>query len=159
MSGPMPPQGGPSPQQIAQMRQQFIQEAQRLGITPEELQARQRQHLTTEAAKQGLTVEQYVLKLRERQIRQVQAQQQAQQQGQAPPGQQPPPQGPPPQGQQQLQQIPVNPGAEAKPEALAVAKFLRSQDLKTRVVVLDGQRRDMFKGIHFSLLWRLTYIY
>jgi hypothetical protein len=36
--------------------------------------------------------------------------------------------------------------AEKKPEAVAVAKFLRSQDLKTRVCILDGQRKDMFKG-------------
>lgn len=138
----MPPQGGPSPQQIAQMQQQFLEEAKRQGITPQELQAKQRQHLATEAAKQGLTIEQYVTKLREQQIRQIQQQQQAQQQagGQ----QQPPPQ----QGQQQVQQqIPVVPGTEAKPEAIAVAKFLRAQDLKTRVCVLDGQRRDMFKGM------------
>ena len=65
-------------------------------------------------------------------------QQQQAQQGQAQ-GQQPPQQG-------QIQQIPVNPNAEKKPEAVAVAKFLRSQDLKTRVCILDGQRKDMFKG-------------
>ncbi len=134
MSGPAPP-GGPTPQQLAQMRAQFIEEAKRQGISPEELQARQRAHLQTEATKQGLTIEQYVVKLREHSIRQAQ---QAQQQGQ---------QGQTPQGQQQVQQqIPVNPGAEAKPEAVAVAKFLRSQDLKTRVCILDGQRKDMFKG-------------
>jgi translocation protein SEC62 len=59
-------------------------------------------------------------------------------------------QGQQPQQQQQgqtLQQIPVNPNAEKKPEALAVAKFLRSQDLKTRVCVMEGQRKDMFKGM------------
>ena len=135
MSGPAPPPGGPTPQQLAQMRQQFIEEAKRLGISPEELQARQRQHLQAEATKQGLTIEQYVVKLREHSIRQAQQAQQGQQAQ------------PPPQGQQQVQQqIPVNPGAEAKPEAVAVAKFLRSQDLKTRVCILDGQRKDMFKG-------------
>ena len=52
-----------------------------------------------------------------------------------------------PQQGQVIQQIPVNPNAEKKPEAVAVAKFLRSQDLKTRVCILDDQRKDMFKGM------------
>jgi translocation protein SEC62 len=130
----------PTPQQLAQMHAQFMEEAKRRGLTPQQLQEQQRQQLVAEAAKQGLTLEQYVAQLKmramqEHQIRQHQAQH-AQAQGQ---GQQPPQQG-------QMQQIPVNPNAEKKPEAVAVAKFLRSQDLKTRVCILDGQRRDMFKG-------------
>jgi translocation protein SEC62 len=130
----------PTPQQLAQMQAQFMEEAKRRGLTPQQLQEQQRQQLVAEAAKQGLTLEQYVAQLKmramqEHQIRQHQAQH-AQAQGQ---GQQPPQQG-------QMQQIPVNPNAEKKPEAVAVAKFLRSQDLKTRVCILDGQRRDMFKG-------------
>jgi translocation protein SEC62 len=40
----------------------------------------------------------------------------------------------------------VNANVEAKPEALAVAKFLRSQDLKTRTCIFNGERKDMFKG-------------
>jgi len=138
MSAPGPGPG-PNPQQIAQMQAQFLEEAKRRGLTPQQFQELQRQQLTAEAAKQGLTLEQYVaqLKARAMQEHQMRAQQAAAQQGQQPQGGQ---------GGQVMQQIPVNPNAEKKPEALAVAKFLRSQDLKTRVCVLDGQRKDMFKG-------------
>lgn len=31
-------------------------------------------------------------------------------------------------------------------QGLAVARFLRSQNLKSRACVLDGQRRELFKG-------------
>ncbi|KAJ6086260.1 translocation protein Sec62 [Penicillium sp. IBT 16267x] len=53
-----------------------------------------------------------------------------------------PQQGPP---QQQMQRVAVNPGQPADPKALAVAKFLRSQALKSRTCILDGERKDMFK--------------
>jgi translocation protein SEC62 len=137
---------GPSPEQMRQMQQQFLAEAAKQGMTPEQFQEHQRQQLAAEAAKQGLTVEQYVNQLKQRamqghQMRQQQAQRQqaqGQEQGQS-------------QAHQhqhgQTQKIPVNPGAPPKPEALAVAKFLRSQDLKTRTCILDGQRKEMFKGI------------
>ena len=143
MSAPGPQ---PNPQQIAQMQAQFMEEAKRRGLTPQQFQEVQRQQLAAEAAKHNLSVEQYVAQLKAqamqqhamRQQQQQQAQQgQAQLQGQ---GQQPPQPG------QTMQQIPVNPNAEKKPEAVAVAKFLRAQDLKTRVCILDGQRKDMFKG-------------
>lgn len=134
---------GPSPEQIRQIQQQFLAEAAKQGMTPEQFQEHQRQQLAADAAKQGLTVEQYVNQLKQRaihehQMRQQQAQQQQQQaqgQGQAPHHQHP-----------QTQKIPVNPGAAPIPEAVAVAKFLRSQDLKTRTCILDGQRKEMFKG-------------
>ena len=134
---------GPSPEQMRQMQQQFFAEAAKQGMTPEQFQEHQRQQLAADAAKQGLTVEQYVNQLKQRaihehQMRQQQAQQQQQQaqgQGQAH-NHQPP----------QTQKIPVNPGVAPKPEALAVAKFLRSQDLKTRTCILDGQRKELFKG-------------
>jgi translocation protein SEC62 len=58
---------------------------------------------------------------------QLQAQQQAQQQ------------------QQQQQQQPIQPGPP-KPEAIAVANFLKSQDLKPRTVIHDEKRKDMFRG-------------
>jgi hypothetical protein len=32
------------------------------------------------------------------------------------------------------------------PKALAVANWLRSQNLKPRTCIMDGQRKDMFKG-------------
>ena len=33
-----------------------------------------------------------------------------------------------------------------KPEALAIANFLKNQDLKPRTCIFNGQRKDMFKG-------------
>ena len=135
----------PTPQQLAQMQQQFMAEAAKRGMTPQQLQEIQRQQLTAEAEKQGLTLEQYIVKLKQQVVQQHQMQQLQQSQGQ---GLGPPRPQPGQMPQQQLQQIPVNPGAEAKPEALAVAKFLQSQNLKTRTCILDGQRRDMFKSTY-----------
>jgi len=91
---------------------------------------------------------------------QMEAQRQAAQGGSPQPGQSPQPQqqqpgqpgqpGQPqapqqPQPQQQTHQVPVQPGQPADPKALAVANFLRSQNLKPRTCILDGQRKDMFK--------------
>jgi translocation protein SEC62 len=135
MPTPGPP---PNPQQITQMQAQFLDEAKRRGLTPQQFQEQQRQQLTADAAKQGLTLEQYVVQLKARAMQEHHMRQQQAHQGQVQ-GHQPPQQG-------QMQQIPVNPNADKKPEALAVAKFLRSQDLKMRVCVLDGQRKEMFKG-------------
>jgi translocation protein SEC62 len=50
-----------------------------------------------------------------------------------------------------MQQVPVNPSNPPDPKAIAVAQFLRSQNLKSRTCILDGQRKDMFKGT-FSLV-------
>lgn len=88
-----------------------------------------------EAAKHGVPPQQYIEIMRAKAMQDHQRQQQAQAQ-----------QGKGPQGGQQMQQIPLNGSVEAKPEALALAKFLRKQDLKTRTCVLEGIRRDMFKG-------------
>lgn len=57
-----------------------------------------------------------------------------------------------------MQKIDLTKPVEAKPEALAVAKFLRSQDLKLRTCIFEGNRKDMFKGKHSSVsqLARLT---
>jgi translocation protein SEC62 len=46
--------------------------------------------------------------------------------------------------QQQQQQQPIQPGPP-KPEAIAVANWLKSQDLKPRTVVHDEKRKDMFR--------------
>ena len=62
----------------------------------------------------------------------AQAQRQQQQQ------QQPSPQ---PMGQP----VPVSANT-SDPKAIAVANFLRSQELKPRTCILNGQRKDMFKG-------------
>ncbi|KAF7594080.1 Translocation protein S62 [Aspergillus hancockii] len=145
--------GQPSPQQIAAMQQQFAAEAARRGMTPEEFAKQQREQLNAEAAKHGLSTEEYVTQLRMRALaahqKQVEAQRQAQ--GSPQPGQpgpsgeegQPAPQQPQP--QQTTHQVPVNPSNPPDPKAIAVAQFLKSQNLKPRTCIMDGQRKDMFK--------------
>jgi len=145
--------GQPNPQQMAAMQQQFAAEAAKRGMTPEQFAQKQREQLTADAAKLGLTPEQYVAQLRMRALQAHQKQMEAQQQGQASEqGEQQEQQGqgqsaaPQQQPQQQTHQVPVQPGQPADPKALAVANFLRSQNLKPRTCILDGQRKDMFKG-------------
>lgn len=140
MAAPPPPGQQPTPQQMAQIQQQIAQEAQRRGMTPQQLQQEQRRQLEADAQKAGMTFEQYINKLKQeafmnhqRQQQQAQQQQAVQQQGQ-----------PQVQGQQG-QQVPITPGAP-DPRALALAKWLRGQDLKTRTCILNGQRKDMFRG-------------
>jgi translocation protein SEC62 len=89
--------------------------------------------LAIDAQKNGMTVPEFVEKLKQQALAQQQAQQQAMQQQQQ-------------QGGQAQGQQPIQPGPP-KPEALAVANFLKSQDLKMRTCILNGQRKDMFKGI------------
>jgi len=146
MAAPPPPGQQPTPQQMAQIQQQIAQEAQRRGMTPQQLQQEQRRQLEADAKKAGITFEQYINKLKQeafmnhqRQQQQAQQQQAVQQQGQ-----------PQVQGQQG-QQVPITPGAP-DPRALALAKWLRGQDLKTRTCILNGQRKDMFKGSYCSAL-------
>lgn len=93
--------------------------------TPAQIHALQKK-LQIDAEKNGMTVPHYIEFLKKKQ----QEAQMAQQQG----GQ-----------QQQGQPQPINPGPP-NPAALAVAKFLRSQDLKERTCLLNGQRKPMFKG-------------
>lgn len=150
---------GMSPQQMAafqaHMQQQVAAEAAKRGMTPEAFVKMQREQVAAEAAKHGLTPEQYVQGLRMRALQQraaaqQAAQAQAQQQGQAGQPGQP---GQPPQApiQQQVQkQVNVNPNNPPDPKAIALAKWLRTQDLKTRTCILDGQRKDMFKGTQLS---------
>ncbi|KAL1305453.1 hypothetical protein AAFC00_002332 [Neodothiora populina] len=114
--------GGPPPQPGQQPSPQQIAEMQR--------------RLAEEAQKHGMTVPQYVEQLKAQAMRQHQMQaamrqQQMQQAGGA---------GPPQQGQGQA----IQPGPP-KPEALAVANFLKSQDLKTRTCIFQEKRKDMFK--------------
>lgn len=142
MAANPPPGQQPTPQQMAQIQQQIAQEAQRRGMTPQQLQQEQRKQLEADAKKAGMTFEQYINKLKQeafmnhqRQQQQAQQQQAMQQQGQG----QPQVQG------QQGQQVPITPGAP-DPRALALAKWLRGQDLKTRTCILNGQRKDMFRG-------------
>ncbi|KFY20786.1 hypothetical protein V491_03427 [Pseudogymnoascus sp. VKM F-3775] len=115
--------GGPPPLQPGQQP------------TPEQIQMMQRQ-LAADAAKQGVSVPEFIEMLKkQQQARQQQMQQQQQQQGGGGGG------GPaPPQRQPQ----PITPGPP-NPAAIAVANFLKSQDLKPRTCILNGQRKDMFK--------------
>jgi len=150
MATPLSPAQKPTPQQIAAMQQQFAAEAQKKGMTPQEFANWQRQQLTADAAKQGLSVEQYVEKLKaqalqqhQQKLAQKQQQQQQQQQQQEQQSQQ---NNAVQQEQGQAnQQVPINPGAP-DPSTLALAKWLRAQDLKSRTCILNGQRKDLFKG-------------
>jgi hypothetical protein len=99
--------------------------------TPEQIRQIQQQ-LTAEAAKLGISVQEYVQKLREQAMAQQQAQMRAQMEAQQ-------------QQQQQQQQQPIQPGPP-KPEAIAVANWLKTQELKPRTVVHDEKRKDMFRG-------------
>jgi translocation protein SEC62 len=92
--------------------------------TPEQIQQIKMQ-LEAEAQKHGISVQEYVQRLRQQAMAQQQAQMQAQQRAQ--------------------QQQPIQPGPP-KPEAIAVANWLKSQDLKPRTVVHDEKRKDMFRG-------------
>nr|POE94668.1 translocation protein sec62 [Quercus suber] len=128
--GGPPPQGGPMP------GFQFGAPGQQ--PSPEQIRMMQQQ-LANEAQKAGMSVPQYVERLKQQAFQQHQLrQQQAQQQGGQPGG--PAPAG----GAQPGQQVPIQPGPP-KPEALALAKFLRGQDLKPRTCILQEKRKDMFR--------------
>ena len=142
MSGPPPAQGQqPTPQQIAAMQQAMAAEAAKRGMTPQQFQAQQRAQLEADAKKAGLTFEAYINQLKQQAFQNHQRQQALAKQ-QAVAGQQPTS----PTSPQPGQQVPINPGAP-DPRALALAKWLRSQSLKTRTCILNGQRKDMFRGI------------
>ncbi|KIW45686.1 uncharacterized protein PV06_04057 [Exophiala oligosperma] len=148
MASQGPPAGAQpfNPQQIQQM---IAMEAQKRGMTIPQFQAFQRQQIEQEAAKAGMSPQQFVQMKQEEARRQYmqqqqamqqqQQQQQAQGQGQQAQGQRPP------QGQVQQMAVNLNQPVEPTPPALAVAKFLRSQDLKTRTCIFNGERKDMFK--------------
>jgi translocation protein SEC62 len=121
-----PAQGGPPPGALPIN----IQGPNGEQPTPEQIRQIQMQ-LAAEAEKHGISIQEYVQRLRQQAMAQQQAQMQAQMQAQ--------------QEQQQQQAQPIQPGPP-KPEALAVANWLKSQDLKPRTVVHDEKRKDMFKG-------------
>jgi translocation protein SEC62 len=140
----------PSPEQIRQMQAQVAAEAEKAGLTvpqfierqraaqaagmqqqqpsPEQIRAMQAQ-IAAEAEKAGLTVPEYVERIKAQAMQQQQMRQQQQQMQQ---------------GAQPGKQVPIAPGPP-KPEGIAVAKFLRSQDLKLRTCIFNDQRKDMFK--------------
>ncbi|KAL2037993.1 hypothetical protein N7G274_009213 [Stereocaulon virgatum] len=139
MPSPPPNSPQPTPQQVAMMQQQLAVEAERQGMTVEQFKNKQRAQLEAEAKKEGISLEQYLAKIKAKavedyrkrlEMQQQQAAQQASGQPQVQGG--------------QGQQVPITPGAP-DPKALALAKWLRGQDLKTRTCILNGQRKDMFR--------------
>ncbi|KAL8832557.1 MAG: hypothetical protein Q9191_000181 [Dirinaria sp. TL-2023a] len=140
MSGPQTPGQQPTPQQMAAMQQQIAVEAQKRGMTPQQFQQWQRQQIEADAKKNGMTVEQYINKLKQQAFENHQRQQQmAQQEAMQQQSSQPQIQ-----GQQPGQAVPIS-GGTADPKAEAVMKWLRSQDLKPRTCILNGQRKEMFR--------------
>jgi translocation protein SEC62 len=140
-----PPPGQPMQQQIPpQILEMMKMEAAKRGMTLEQFQAFQKKTIEEEAAKLGITPQEYVARRQAEAREQMMKQRAAQQaQGGAPGQQQGQPQGPP---GQKMQSLDITKPVEAKPDALALAIFLRSQNLKTRTCIFNGQRKDMFKG-------------
>lgn len=135
---PFPPPPGAGPQMMPPGGAPFPP-GQR--PTPEQIQAVQRK-IAEDAQKAGMSVPEYIENLKKQAQERAMAMRRAQAQGGQPGG---PPQqmgGPPPQGGVRQ---PITPGPP-KPHALAIAKFLRGQDLKPRTCILNGERKDMFKG-------------
>ncbi|CAN8102590.1 unnamed protein product [Discula destructiva] len=136
----------PTPQQIEQIKAYNMQQKAQFDA-----------RVAEQAAKEGVPVETIMQRIQQAQRaammqRMQQAQQQQQQQqggqpgqqqqgGQPGPGQPPHQGGPPPPG---AGAQPITPGPP-NPVAIALANFLRSQDLKTRTCILNGERKDMFK--------------
>ncbi|KFY07914.1 hypothetical protein V492_06707 [Pseudogymnoascus sp. VKM F-4246] len=116
--------GGPPPLQPGQQP------------TPEQIQMMQRQ-LAADAEKQGVSVPEFIEMLKKQQQQRQQQMQQQQQQQQGGGGGAPP-------ANAQRQPQPITPGPP-NPAAIAVANFLKSQDLKPRTCILNDQRKDMFK--------------
>ncbi|TLD30678.1 hypothetical protein PspLS_02725 [Pyricularia sp. CBS 133598] len=110
--------------------------------TPEQIAAMQRQ-IAADAERAGMTVPEFIEHIKKQQMEMMRQQQQQQQQ----------------QGhdghdhddddeghthQQQGQGQPITPGPP-NPLAIALANFLKSQDLKPRTCILNGERKDMFR--------------
>lgn len=154
--GQSAPQGPPVAQGPQAPRQQAIPVPAGMQMpppgqrpTPEQIQEIQRR-IAADAQKAGLTVPQFLEQLKKQAAEQQARMRAAQAAGQ------PMPQGPggqmmqgrpmPPGAMQQRPQGKVMPSGPPSPAGLAVAKFLRGQDLKTRTCILNGERKDMFKG-------------
>lgn len=90
-------------------------------------------HFRADAERMGLPYEKYIERLKATAAAQQKAQMEAQAQQQGGGG-----------GQQE----PIQPGPP-KPEAMAVAKFLMSQDLKQRTCIFNEKRKELFKGTYF----------
>ncbi|KAF2861590.1 translocation protein [Piedraia hortae CBS 480.64] len=115
----MQPGNQPSPQQVQMMREQLVKEAERAGLSPEEYFSRMRQHA----------------------MQQQQMRDQAHQGGSFQGQPQRPQQGPP--NTLNEQATPGN--GPPTPESIAVARFLRGQNLKMRTCIFQDKRKDMFR--------------
>lgn len=117
----------------------IAEQAEKEGVPVQEVLQRVQQQMQQQRA---------AMMARAQAQQQQQAQQQAQQQqagGQ--PGGQGQPQGPRPAGPPQQAGVaqPITPGPP-NPVAIAMANFLRGQELKPRTCILNGERKDMFRG-------------
>lgn len=136
---PLQPGQMPSPEQIAAMQRQLAIDAQKAGMTvPQFIE-----HIKRQAAEQT----------RQRILAAQRAQQHQQGNGGDGHDHNGHQHGPHdhhhhhgPHGHPHGQPMPVVPGPP-NPVALAVAKFLRSQNLKHRTCILNGERKDMFRGL------------
>ncbi|KAK3951544.1 translocation protein Sec62-domain-containing protein [Pseudoneurospora amorphoporcata] len=132
---PMPPPGQmPSPEQIQAIQRQLAIDAEKAGMTvPEFVEQLKRQH-------QQMMMRQMQMQQQQQQQQQQEGEGASQEEGGRQHQHQHQHQHGPPAGQAR----PIVPGPP-KPEALALAKFLRSQKLKPRTVILNGERKDMFR--------------
>lgn len=120
--------------------------------TPEQLQQLQRR-IAEDAAKAGMSVPEFIEEIKKQRMAAMQAQQQQHQHshgdGQGNDHGHSHEQGghnhTHPHQQQQGQLQAITPGPP-NPKALALAHFLRGQELKYRTVILNGERKDMFRG-------------
>lgn len=115
--------------------------------SPEQIAAMQRQ-IAIDAEKAGMTVPQFIEHLKRQAMEQQQQHMAEMQRRQAEGGHEGHGHGHPHQHQHQHQQgqpQPIVPGPP-NPVAIALANFLRSQDLKPRTCILNGERKDMFRG-------------
>lgn len=132
-----PAEDGPTPEQIEQMRQLMTAEATRRGMTLEQFQTQQRQVIAAEAEAAGVTTQDYIAQLRA--IALTDMRQTSEANGETAPNS-------PAQESSQQQRIPIKNTGTPDPRALALAQWLRGQELKTRTCILGGDRKDMFRG-------------
>lgn len=146
----------PTPEQIEVIKKYQV-EAQR------NFQAK----IAEQAEKEGVPVQEVLQRVQQQMQQQraammarAQQQQQQQQAGgqQGGQGQQGQPQGPRPAGPpQQGGAQPITPGPP-NPVAITMANFLRGQDLKPRTCIMNGERKEIFRGTqsHFPLPFEST---
>lgn len=167
MSGPIPPPGSmpgqgipipiqlPPDMKLAPGQQPTPEQIEIIKKLQMEAQRNFQARIAEQAEREGVPVEQVLQRVQQQMQAQRAAmmaraqQQQQQQQGQpGQPGQQgQQPQGPRPGGppQHALAQ-PITPGPP-NPVAIVMANFLRGQDLKPRTCILNGERKEMFRGM------------